>query len=296
MLWKTCPVIGNAPKDFIRIYEYGMARKSNPQKWTAYIAKIGHKWYPNESITEQLMTLIGQVIGIKVADSKLMLVKGQLRFLSKYFLKHDDRLVHGSEIFSAYFGDEDFVQEVDEANKAREIFTFQSIKNAIHDVYPKYADSLIESFVEMLFFDAVAGNNDRHFENWGVIDNIKKGSKVELSPVYDTAHGLFWNYHESNIGSFLRHESKLNSYIKGSLPATGWDNEKDLNHFELLQRVVNEYPQYCELIGKFDPEKYQKDTHRLLNNEFREFFSSKRRYLIEKCITKRAILIQKLVG
>ncbi len=288
-------VTGDAPKDFIRVYEYGEARKNNPSKWPAYIAKVGSKWYPNESITEQLMTRIGQVLGIRVADSKLMLAKGQLRFLSKYFLEGKDRLVHGSEIFSAYFEDEKFVQEVDKAREAKEFFTFQSVRAAITDVYPDYAESLMESFVEMLFFDAVVGNNDRHFNNWGVIENIKKDSSVKFSPIYDSARGLFWNRHESNIDPFLRHESKLDSYLKGSYPTTGWNNEKDLNHFELLERVINKYPQYCELISKFDFRKAQNDVHRLLNKEFREFFSSKRRCLISKCITKRISLIQKLI-
>ena len=122
-------VSGNAPKDFIRIYEYGEARKNNPDKWPAYIAKVGHKWYPNESITEQFMTRIGQVLGIKVADSKLMLAKGQLRFLSKYFLYAEkEQLVHGSEIFSAHFEDEEFVKQVDEADETKELFTFHLTK------------------------------------------------------------------------------------------------------------------------------------------------------------------------
>src|SRR5699024_374595 len=138
-------VSGNAPKDFIRIYEYGEARKDNPQKWPAYIAKVGHKWYPNESITEQFMTRVGQELGFTVADSKLMLAKGQLRFLSKYFLNADDeQLVHGSEIFSAHFEDDEFVQQVNEANNTKELFTFQSIKDAIKDVYPDSSEKILK--------------------------------------------------------------------------------------------------------------------------------------------------------
>lgn len=289
-------VTGNAPKDFIRIYEYGEARKDNPSMWPAYIAKVGHKWYPNESITEQLMTRIGQTVGIRVADSKLMLAKGQLRFLSRYFLEgKDEQLVHGSEIFSAHFEDEAFVREVDEANQTKELFTFQSIRDAIIDVYPETAETIVTDFVNMLFFDALVGNNDRHFENWGVIENVKEGSESKFSPVYDTARGLFWNYHESNLDTFLKHESKLDSYIHGSMPTTGWDHKKELNHFELLELVVYNYPQYCELILTFNFKTASDSIKEVIDNEFCEFFSDKRRSLITKCLNKRISKIQRLV-
>lgn len=289
-------VSGNAPKDFIRIYEYGKARKSNPGKWPAYIAKVGHKWYPNESIMEQFMTRIGQELGFRVADSKLMLAKGQLRFLSKYFLTaEDEQLVHGSEIFSAHFEDEEFVQRVDDANQTRELFTFQSIRDALYDVYPSTADDILEDFVKMMFFDAIVGNNDRHFENWGVIENIKENSEARFSPIYDTARGLFWNYPESNLDSYIEHESKLDSYINGSMPTTGWDKKSELNHFDLLEQVIYNFDEYCDFILTFDFKSAIINIKVVLNDEFEEFFSAKRRYLIEKCLIKRVNRIKKLL-
>lgn len=60
------PVVGDAPKDFIAVYQYrgvGVRRddwRTRPQ----YIAKVGHQYYPAESITEQLMTRLWQVCGL----------------------------------------------------------------------------------------------------------------------------------------------------------------------------------------------------------------------------------------
>src|SRR5215467_4410528 len=51
-------VAGDAPKDFFQIYEYGTAKRTALSSWPKYIAKVGHKWYPNESITEHLLTLL----------------------------------------------------------------------------------------------------------------------------------------------------------------------------------------------------------------------------------------------
>jgi hypothetical protein len=84
---------GDAPKDFIRYYHYGENRKSNKNTWNQYIAKLGHKHYPNESITEYLLNRIGEVLEFNMAKSKLAWVGGQIRFLSKYFLTNQNKQV-----------------------------------------------------------------------------------------------------------------------------------------------------------------------------------------------------------
>ncbi len=53
---------GDAPKDFIKVYRYGETRRKNVNQWIGYIAKTGHKWYPNESITEHLLNYLRVVI------------------------------------------------------------------------------------------------------------------------------------------------------------------------------------------------------------------------------------------
>ena len=79
---------GDAPKNFIKIKEYVPGILSHrPKNWIGYIAKFGNKNYPNESITEHLMTRIGQAASCSIANSMLRMVAGQVRFLSKYFLK-----------------------------------------------------------------------------------------------------------------------------------------------------------------------------------------------------------------
>lgn len=77
-------ISGDAPKDFIHLYNYGEGKKRNIDNWPKYIAKVGKKWYPIESIVEYLLNRIGEVLGIKMAESELRLGDNQIRFLSKY--------------------------------------------------------------------------------------------------------------------------------------------------------------------------------------------------------------------
>ncbi|MSU56780.1 MAG: hypothetical protein EXS35_01110 [Pedosphaera sp.] len=149
-------VSGDAPKDFIAVYDFGRGRKAQMSDWPAYIAKVGHKFYPNESITEYLLTRVGELMGLKMASSRLMWVRGQLRFLSEYFLRPDESLVHGAEIFAGHLGDELFVEQVGQQKMERDIFTFQVVEEAVISRFDQ-PDPIMRDFVSLLGFDTIVG-------------------------------------------------------------------------------------------------------------------------------------------
>ncbi len=237
--WVTnIPVTGEAPKDFIKVYEFGQCRKANRKSWVGYIAKVGHKWYPNESITEYLLNRLGEVIGFNMARSQLVWINGQLRFLSRYFLSGDEVLFHGAQIFWGYLSnDEEFVREIERKKLARELFTLQFVKASITFAFPNEAEPIFKEFVKMLVFDAFVGNSDRHFFNWGVIKDAAGKKPSRFSPIYDTARGLFWNESESKVFERYRQRNKESylKYIRESRPKVGWEGEQNINHIRLVE-------------------------------------------------------------
>jgi hypothetical protein len=286
---------GDAPKDFIQMYQYGdgVFRK-NPKTWQKYIAKVGHKWYPLESITEYLLNQIGGVVGLEMAKSELRLADGQIRFLSRYFLQKNEGLVHGAQIFSAFLGESNnqFVDEIENAGKARELFTFQFTKLAIEQVFSQNQQAIFTDFVRLLVFDALTGNNDRHFYNWGVITDIHGKSLPRFSPIYDTARGLFWNYSEQKIATLFSNQNKiiiasLNKYIQNSMPKTGWLNEPNLNHFGLVEQIFSNYPEYVDICSPIFSIDSQIKVGQMLQQKFRTLLFNNRFMLINECLNQR---------
>jgi len=96
-------VSGDRPKDFIRVYEFGESncRRANSKTWIPYLAKVGDKWYPAESLTEYLLNRIGEIVGMDMAQSKLYRVGDQIRFCSRYFLQPHEELIHGAQIYAS---------------------------------------------------------------------------------------------------------------------------------------------------------------------------------------------------
>lgn len=156
----TESVGGDAPKDVIRFYQYGKGKIANSKSWPKYIAKIGHKWYPNESITEHFFTSIGKSFGIETANSQLVYAEGYVRFLSEHFHSEEQSLIHGANILSRYLSENDtkWIDELDNQRLLKGEINIKDVIIALKEVFPDR--SILDGFVDMLLFDCLTGNND----------------------------------------------------------------------------------------------------------------------------------------
>lgn len=288
---------GDAPKYLIKIYFYeansGIKRRTNLRTWTKYIAKTAEKWYPHESVTEYFINRIGKVLGLNMNDFEIFRINGQIRFLSKFFHSDHEKLIHGAEIFGDYLNDEKFAKDIaEDKSSARKLFTFEFIQEAIKRVFPKEADYILKEFVKMLTFDAIVGNKDRHFYNWGVIGHVKKSEKqLRFAPIFDSARGLFWNYSDANLVDIyekqLHGAIKVEKYVRNSLPRVSTESNKGANHFELIDEVTNFNQGYKEITQELISEGNERKVIKLLYSEFQPLVIKERTFLIEKVLKER---------
>jgi len=293
-------VAGDAPKDFVRIYRYGEGRRVCPRGWPAWIAKVGHKYYPNESITEHFLTRVGQSLELNVADSQLMWFRGQLRFLSRYFLHPKcQSLVHGAEIFAGYLADRDFVEEVEKCDEARNLFTFQFVEAALRSRFPGHWEELLAGFTRLLAFDALVGNNDRHFYNWGVIVDITGRRAPVFSPIFDTARAIYWNTTEQRLAEIAGDKNRRRvhqaKYVERCFPKTGWDGVNAPNHFALMKSISEGRPELLPVLQGIPVAQLQQQVENLLCTEFKLLISSLRADFIMECLDRRATLFHQAI-
>lgn len=290
-------VTGEAPKDFIKVYEFGQCRKANRKGWVGYIAKVGHKWYPNESITEYLLNRLGEAMGFNMARSRLAWINGQLRFLSLYFLKGDEVLFHGAQIFWGYLSnDEEFVREIEDKKLSRELFTLQFVKEAVTFGFPNEAERILKDFIKMVVFDAFVGNSDRHFFNWGVIRDATGNKPSHFSPIYDTARGLFWNEPESKIIKRYcqKGEEPYLRYIQESRPKVGWEGERNINHIRLVELISqNQFVLNRSEILNIISEANLNRCINVLKSEFSSLMSKERQTVVGNLLRYRYETLKK---
>jgi hypothetical protein len=293
---------GDAPKQFIKVYHYSRdstIRKHNLNSWIPYIAKTAEKWYPHESVIEFMINRIGQTIGLFMNEIMLARVNGQIRFLSKFFRGSSDILIHGAEICGDYLNDRPMAAEIANSRaSARELFTFEFIAAAIESVFPTHSRQIINDLVRMVTFDALTGNNDRHFYNWGVIDTLKKGKQTpKFAPIYDSARGLLWNWDIKRIVNAHTHYKKggkkIANYIEEACPRISIEGNSQVNHFELV-KFLKEDVELRNIINNLASAENEQKVLSMLSKEFWKFFSPERRELLSEVIKIRFDRIRNL--
>jgi hypothetical protein len=290
------PLDGDAPKQFIRLYTYlpdsGIYRR-NSKTWIPYIAKTAEKWYPHESVIEYMINCIGIELGLRMNEVELYKINGQIRFLSRFFLKKNEALVHGAEISGEYLEDMIMAEQIaNDRTTSRELFTFEFIEKAMMAKFGAFSGELINDLVKMIAFDAIAGNNDRHFYNWGVITNVKKINEVpRLAPLYDSARGFLWNYTDTSMINNLRSLNsggkKIEKYIEEASPRISIDGNSTINHFGLIAYLKNYKPEFGVTIMEMCSEINENKIIEMLKRDFFQFFIPERSKLIEYIVKQR---------
>lgn len=105
--------------------------------------------------------------------------------------------------------------------------TLEEIEAAIRKQY--YApDDLLDKFAQMIVFDAIIGNMDRHHENWGIVETLKYKQQVLFgkktlitqrwfTPLYDHGSSLLFELGEQDVERYLKDEKLLcDKYIFGA--------------------------------------------------------------------------------
>ncbi len=301
---KETSVGGDAPKELLRVYEFenGKKRIHNPHNWSIYIAKTGHKWYPYESITEYILNKIGECLGLCIAESKLYMVNGQVRFLSKLFRNEKNQVLeHGAELYSGYLGDKEFVEQIEENRMARDFFTIKFTLETLKHSYPYQYETIFNDFITMLVFDAVIGNNDRHFYNWGVIKHLNDKHQPYFSPIYDTARALFWNRREDDIQKLHKNHYQRNklleNYVTKSKPKIGLENKSNASHLDIIKALCSKrYGNTKEIVNDLINDEKIQACNDLLNGELRPLLSLERLSLITECLNLRYKYLKKAIN
>ena len=298
------PLDGDAPKQFIKIYCYkpkSKIRRSRPKTWEPYIAKTAEKWYPHESVIEYMINKIGLCFDIRMNEVKLVKANNQIRFLSKYFLNKNEVLYHGADICGEYLEDEQFAREVaNNRRTARDLFTYEFVTDAIESVFKRHSGQLITDLNKILIFDAIVGNNDRHFYNWAVVTYKKRTKKIPfISPIYDTARGLMWNQSDKQIEKLRMLESsqfekKINDYIFNSYPRISIEKNKNANHFDLIGFIKKQKSEYSDIIDEMASHENEKHVFCVLEDEIFPFFLKQRCEVISLILKKRFEIIRGL--
>lgn len=131
-----------------------------------------------------------------------------------------------------------------------EPLTLEAIETSIRAKY--YApEDLLQSYADMVVFDAFIGNMDRHHENWGVCESDKYKQLVlfdkkataderHFAPLFDHGSSLMFELDNEKINEFDRDNERIKQYIeKCEYTFTLDSSGNKANIFKIIEQEID---------------------------------------------------------
>lgn len=223
------------------------------EKHEKYIFK-SYSHTPREVISECLASHIADILDIQAQqvsirrlDTKLV---GQLKKISAKF--PDDWIPVGTLARNIFPKNQEIKYGASIVETPNDKLRLEDIESSIRNKY--YApDDILDDFAEMIIFDAIIGNMDRHHENWGVVETHKFRQSMLLpikeqiqqerhfTPLYDHGSSLLFELGDREIERYLSDMAIFEkSYVLGKKYSFLLDSiGNSLNIFDLVKMHIN---------------------------------------------------------
>ncbi len=206
--------------------------------------------------TELLAYKIGIYLGLNIPEAIPATDGEHYGILIKSFLKRGEAGMPAVELAEA--------SDILGTLKINLYHNLQTIK--ILASHAAMEDDMWIKFRQMLIFDSLIGNNDRHDENWGILYGSTI-TKLRLAPIYDNASCLTAGETEETVERLFLDKNKLEQFVNNSKPPNLYLNSTDskhYKHFEIIKYLIDTEPDMRKLISEMLNHDYLSYTNYVL--------------------------------
>jgi hypothetical protein len=267
--------------------EYGQGEREKVWLINPENGKLAMLKFPREDRgehwAEKLCYEFSTVLKFPRAVVDLAERSGRIGSLSHFFVDKEGG-------FSHYDGGKYFPSDYDrQTNKG---YNFQLIRDVLNR-FPEY--NLIDGILQIMVFDALVGQGDRHQDNWG-ISRSETEDKMFISPMYDNSACLGRDQTDQKALALTESNEALLAFVNRSKSKIGWNETRNAKHFVLIDELLRQYP--IQMIA------YLKQLE-LLTNPFirnivfnlpQEVISNiQKEFVVRYVILRRELLLEKVM-
>lgn len=185
---------------------------------------------------------------------------------------------------------------------SKQVYSVEMVKDALEN------ENFFKYFLNVLIFDALIGNSDRHHSNWGILLQLYNenqqyevlgiSGKASFAPLYDNGSSLCAYVEESEIDSLMKDKMRFEALINTKSKAIiGWNNVRPIRHFELVQNIKNTYyKQTIKIVQKICENITEQSIENILEKFETNIISDKRKKLVKLFILERRKRIVDIYG
>lgn len=228
----------------------------------------------SEHISEWLAAQLGKLVGVACAKVELGYYGGRIGSFSHLLTQPEESLIEGVSFICEAYPQYDAKDMIDKADGTRYCLDF--ILRSTQDYIPT------QEWVEMLMFDFLIGNTDRHQSNWALLRDA--GQVYRRCPLYDNGSSLCCYVPEEQLDSFFRDQGRIRSLTDTkSLSQIRIDGQEKRRptHRAVLAYLFSNYRRIASAISKRFCGKLTRGEIALLLDQLPEtMISEKRKRLI----------------
>lgn len=219
----------------------------NPEDGCLYYFKTSLKKkvidYKYEFWSEVIASEIGEALGLDILHYDVAWKEDRLGCLSKSMIDpQKEELQEGYKWLTGFDAKYD--------TNDKDAYTFQVIERLLTTRFNQ--EGFIKDMIEIIVFDSIIGNEDRHQENWSIIVTnrlvdrssiFRKREPVtetsySFAPIYDSGSSMGRELTDEKVSRMLRDSIQFEAYVKRGQSEIHWAGERGkLKHLELIRRI-----------------------------------------------------------
>ena len=248
-----------------------------------------------EHISEHLAHQLGKILGVSTARVDIGTRDGRIGCMSYLVCDSGENLAEGINFISGVFPEYNADTMYDEKNKL--YYCMNHIFDSVPSVVPQ------KVWVEMMLFDYLIGNADRHQSNWALLLklSVQKKITVQLSqcPLYDNGSSLCCYVTEPQIAKYeakdgRAFESLVDTKSRSLIRIDG-TQKKTPRHKEVVEHLLKTYPVSKVIAQNFVKQLTCETIEDLLAQYPDEMLSTRKKTLIIRYLCRKIEMLQELL-
>ena len=248
-----------------------------------------------EHISEHLAHRLGKLLEVDTARVEIGTYQGRPGSMSYLVGEPGEILVEGIGFISGLYPRYDADRMMDTASGT--YYCMDQIFSSTGKAVPR------EGWIEMMVFDFLIGNADRHQSNWAVLKKVKKpgqsGGQVRRCPLYDNGSSLCCYVNDSQLermfGSDPGPFRALTDTRSRSVIRIDGTVKTQPRHREVVEYLLRTYPETYDICERFLKRMKDGAMEELMCEYRTEILSEKKNELIRRFLKRKAEMLDTLV-
>lgn len=249
-----------------------------------------------EHVSEHLANQIGKIIGVKTARVDIGIYDGRIGSMSYCINQQTEELIEGVSFILGLHPnyDPDKLFDIDTGR-------YYCVDN-IFEISEE--EGLRHFWIDMMLFDFLIGNRDRHQSNWAFImpveDRKKSVIRVKPCPLYDNGSSLCCYVTDKQINQYLgkdkaRFLSLVDTKSRSAIRIEG-NSKKEPTHSDVIRFLVKHFPYASEAATNVLSRLNEDEIKALLDCYPSELLSSERKKLLFHFLYEKKKLLERIIS